>query len=153
MAFVRVEQRNAHLAAPVRLDYVKGRDGQIAKATLTAISNSRAGRRGSARKRPPRSSGPCGASRPRTPPSTSARAATSTSSAGCRTTTTRRAGRDVYGLTFTCEEIDYLDSQAEAEARRQQRQRARARATARASARAGARRRPQAADGDDDVPF
>src|SRR4051794_41682444 len=43
MAFVRVEQRNAHLAGPVRLDYVNGRDGKVAKATLTAISNSRRG--------------------------------------------------------------------------------------------------------------
>jgi single-stranded DNA-binding protein len=43
MAFVRVEQRNAHLAGPVRLDYANGRDGRVAKATLTAISNSRRG--------------------------------------------------------------------------------------------------------------
>lgn len=37
MANVRVEQRNAHLAGPVRLEYVDGREGKVAKATLTAI--------------------------------------------------------------------------------------------------------------------
>jgi hypothetical protein len=41
MATVRVEQRNAHLAANVRLDLIKGRERQIAKATLTAIRNTR----------------------------------------------------------------------------------------------------------------
>jgi hypothetical protein len=40
MAFVRVEQRNAHLASAVRLVSVQARDGQpVRKATLTAISN------------------------------------------------------------------------------------------------------------------
>ena len=44
MAFVRVEQRNAHLASAVRLVSVQGRDGQpVSKATLTAISNTRKG--------------------------------------------------------------------------------------------------------------
>ena len=43
MAFVRVEQRNAHLAGPVRLEMVNGREGKVAKATLTAISNIRRG--------------------------------------------------------------------------------------------------------------
>jgi single-strand DNA-binding protein len=43
MAFVRVEQRNAHLASAVRLGSVAGRDGPVAKATLTAISNTRKG--------------------------------------------------------------------------------------------------------------
>ena len=33
MAFVRVEQRNAHLAGAVRLNTVEGRDGPIAKGT------------------------------------------------------------------------------------------------------------------------
>ena len=46
MAFVRVEQRNAHLAGAVRLDYVNGRDGKVAKGTVTAISNTPAERRG-----------------------------------------------------------------------------------------------------------
>ena len=43
MSFVRVEQRNAHLAGAVRLEFVNGRDGMLAKATVTAISNHRRG--------------------------------------------------------------------------------------------------------------
>jgi single-stranded DNA-binding protein len=39
MAFVRVEQRRAHLAGTVRLHTVEGRDGPISRETLTAISN------------------------------------------------------------------------------------------------------------------
>jgi hypothetical protein len=38
-----VEQRNAHLAGPVRLEYVNGREGKLAKGTLTAICNARRG--------------------------------------------------------------------------------------------------------------
>ena len=43
MAFVRVEQRNAHLAGSVRVEIVNGRDGEVARAMLTAISNTRRG--------------------------------------------------------------------------------------------------------------
>ena len=41
--YVRVEQRNAHLAGAVRLMSVEGRDGPVSKALLTAISNTRKG--------------------------------------------------------------------------------------------------------------
>ncbi|MBK6865744.1 MAG: Lrp/AsnC family transcriptional regulator [Ideonella sp.] len=51
MAFVRVEQRNAHLAGAVRLHTVQGRDGPVSKATLTAIGNTRKGSGGIIRKR------------------------------------------------------------------------------------------------------
>ena len=43
MSFVRVEQRNAHLAGAVRLEFVNGREGKLAKGTVTAISNHRRG--------------------------------------------------------------------------------------------------------------
>ena len=43
MANVQVIQRHAHLAGPVRLDFVNGREGKVAKAVLTAISNTRRG--------------------------------------------------------------------------------------------------------------
>jgi len=41
MAFVRVEQRNARLAAGVRIDVVQGKDGLVSKGTAVAISNIR----------------------------------------------------------------------------------------------------------------
>ena len=43
MAYVRVEQRNARLAAGVRLDTVQGKDGPLVKGTAVAISNVRKG--------------------------------------------------------------------------------------------------------------
>jgi len=43
IAHVLVIQRNAHLAGDVRLEQVDGREGPIAKAQLTAISNVRWG--------------------------------------------------------------------------------------------------------------
>ena len=43
MAFVRVEQTKRAPGRTVRSNYVNGRDGKVAKATLTAISNSRRG--------------------------------------------------------------------------------------------------------------
>ena len=43
MANVFVIQRHAHLAGAVKLEFVNGREGKIAKAVLTAISNTRRG--------------------------------------------------------------------------------------------------------------
>ena len=43
MANVSVIQRHAHLAGAVKLEFVNGREGKIAKAVLTAISNTRRG--------------------------------------------------------------------------------------------------------------
>ena len=43
MAYVRVEQRNARLAAGVRLDTVQGKDGPLVKGTAVAISNVKKG--------------------------------------------------------------------------------------------------------------
>ena len=97
---------------------VNGRDGEVSRATLTAISNSKRGsgeaRRGRADRDPVDPLGQAGRERRR---STWARAATSTSSGACATTTTTtRAAQTVFGFSFTCEEIDYLDSRAESEA-------------------------------------
>lgn len=49
MANVQVTQRHAHLAGAVQLEFVNGREGQVARAVLTAISNTR---RGSGARRP-----------------------------------------------------------------------------------------------------
>ena len=49
MANVQVIQRHAHLAGAVKLEFVNGREGKIAKAVLTAISNTRRGSGESAR--------------------------------------------------------------------------------------------------------
>ena len=43
MANVQVFQRHAHLAGAVKLEFVNGREGKVAKGVLTAISNTRRG--------------------------------------------------------------------------------------------------------------
>jgi single-strand DNA-binding protein len=43
MAFDPVEQRNAHLTGNLQLEFVNGRQGKLAKATVTASSNHRGG--------------------------------------------------------------------------------------------------------------
>ena len=112
MAYVRVEQRNAHLAGAVRLETVKGRDGQIAKATLTAISNTRRGQRrqprGGGHRDPVDAVGQAGRERRRVPGQGQPR---QHRRAGCSNNNYDKDGETVYGLAFTAEEIDYLDSQ------------------------------------------
>lgn len=119
MAFVRVEQRNARLAGPVKIEYVKGRDGELPKGTVTVISNTRHG---------------SGADR--TEEATAiqwtlwgrqAENAAQYLGKGSRVNVVGRlrnnnytdaGGAAVYGFEFTCEELDYLDSKAESEARK-----------------------------------
>ncbi|MBK1712179.1 single-stranded DNA-binding protein [Rubrivivax gelatinosus] len=119
MANVRVEQRNAHLAGPVRLEYVNGREGRVAKATITVISNNR---RGSGEDREEEAT-----SLMWTLWGRQAENAAEYLGKGSHVNVTGRVrnnnyrnaeGAEVYGLAFTAEEIDYLDSRAESEARR-----------------------------------
>ena len=119
MAFVRVEQRNARLAGPVKVDYVNGRDGQVAKGVVTIISNTR---RGSGEDRSEEAT-----SIQWTLWGKQAENAAEYLGKGARVNVVGRLqnnhytdgdGRAVYGMTFTCEELDYLDTKSEAEARR-----------------------------------
>ena len=119
MAFVRVEKRNAHVAGLVKLQFVNGRDGKVAKATLTAISNTR---RGSGEARGDEVTviqwklwGK------------QAENAAEYLGKGSHVNIVGRLrnnnytdgeGADVFALKFTAEEIDYLDSKADSEARR-----------------------------------
>ena len=116
MAFVRVEQRNAHLAGAVRLNSVEGRDGPISKATLTAISNTR---RGSGDNR-----GEEATAIQWTLWGKQAENAAQYLGKGSHINVVGRVqnnnyerdGETVYGMAFTAEEIDYLDTKAEGEA-------------------------------------
>ena len=119
MSFVRVEQRNAHMAGAVRLEHVTGRDGRVAKATLTAISNVR---RGSGDEREEEATVVQW-----TLWGKQAENAAQYLGKGSHVNVVGRlrnnnyqdaSGEDVYALSFTCEEIDYLDSRLESEARR-----------------------------------
>lgn len=119
MANVQVIQRHAHLAGAVKLEFVNGREGRIAKAVLTAISNSR---RGSGESREEESSAVQW-----TLWGKQAENAAEYLGKGSHVNIVGRLknnhfqnaeGTDVYALAFTAEEIDYLDSKAESEARR-----------------------------------
>ncbi len=118
MAFVRVEQRNAHLALAVRLVCVPGRDGPIAKATLTAISNTR---RGSGDNRGEEATAILW-----TLWGKQADNAAQYLGKGSHVNVVGRVqnnnyerdGETVYSMAFTAEEIDYLDTKAEGEALR-----------------------------------
>jgi single-strand DNA-binding protein len=118
MANVQVIQRNAHLAGPVRIEFVEGREGRIAKGVLTAISNSVRGS-GDAREQQ-------ATAIQWTLWGTQAENAAAYLGRGSHVNIVGRVknnnfekdGETVYGMDFTVEEIDYLDSRAEAEARR-----------------------------------
>jgi len=118
MANVQVIQRHAHLAGAVKLEYVNGREGKIAKAVLTAISNSR---RGSGEAREEEST-----AIQWTLWGKQAENAERYLGKGSHVNIVGHVrnnnhpaadGGTVYALAFTCEEIDYLDSRAVKEAR------------------------------------
>jgi len=120
MAFVRVEQRNARLASVVKVEYVKGRDGEVAKGVVTIISNTK---RGSGDERTEEATAVQW-----TLWDKQAENAAEYLGKGSRVNVVGRLrnnnytdgeGRDVYGFGFTVEELDYLDTKAESEARRE----------------------------------
>ena len=120
MAFVRVEQRNARLASAVKVEFVKGREGELAKGSVTIISNTR---RGSGDERAEEATAIHW-----TLWGKQAENAAEYLGKGSRVNVVGRLqnnnytdaeGREVYGMTFTCEELDYLDSKAESDARRE----------------------------------
>jgi len=140
MAFVRVEQRNARLAAAIKVEYVKGRDGDIAKGTVTIISNTR---RGSGEDRAEEAT-----AIQWTLWSKQAENAAQYLGKGSRVNVIGRMqnnnytdgeGRGVYGMTFTCEELDYLDSKAESDARREREEGSSDRPSAQATAKPSGR--------------
>ena len=121
MAFVRVEQRNAHLAGAVRLNSVEGRDGPISKATLTAISNTRRGGRGEGDNRGEESTAiqwTLWGKQAENAAEYLGKGSHVNIVGRLRNNNYEKDGEEVYALAFTCEEIDYLGSKADAEARR-----------------------------------
>ena len=152
MAYVRIEQRNAHLATPVRLETVATRDGSVSKGTVTAISNSRKGG---------------GEDEPTAIQWTLwgkvAENAAEYLGKGSHVNVVGRLknnhyvdgkGNTVFGFSFTVDEIDYLDTRAEAAARRakagEQAEPPVATPTGKGSSRKDA---PKATAADDDIPF
>ena len=118
MANVQVIQRHAHLAGAVKLEFVNGREGKIAKAVLTAISNNRRGS-GEAREEEATAIQWTVWGRQAENAAQYLGKGSHVNIVGrLRNNNYEKDGETVYGMTFTAEEIDYLDSRAESEARR-----------------------------------
>ena len=118
MANVQVIQRHAHLAGAVKLEFVNGREGKIAKAVLTAISNTR---RGSGETREEESTAiqwTLWGKQAENAAEYLGKGSHVNIVGRLRNNNYEKDGETVYGMAFTAEEIDYLDSRAESEARR-----------------------------------
>ena len=122
MANVQIIQRHAHLAGAVKLEFVNGREGKIAKAVLTAISNTRrANRAASGEARDEESTAiqwTLWGKQAENAAEYLGKGSHVNIVGRLRSNNYQRDGETVYGMAFTAEEVDYLDSRAESEARR-----------------------------------
>ena len=119
MAFVRVEQRNAHLASAVRLVSVQGRDGEpVSKATLTAISNTRKGSGDNRGEEATAILWTLWGKQAENAAQYLGKGSHVNVVGRVQNNNYERDGETVYSMAFTAEEIDYLDTKAEGEALR-----------------------------------
>ena len=119
MANVQIIQRHAHLVGAVQLAFVNGREGKVAKAVLTAISNSR---RGSGEAREEEATAiqwTLWGKQAENAAEYLGKGSHVNIVGRLRNNNYEKDGETVYGMAFTAEEIDYLDSRAESDARRQ----------------------------------
>ena len=118
MANVQVIQRHAHLAGAVKLEFVNGREGKIAKAVLTAISNTR---RGSGEAREEESTAiqwTLWGKQAENAAQDLGKGSHVNVVGRVQNNTYAKDGETVYSMAFTAEEVDYLDTKAEGEALR-----------------------------------
>ena len=118
MANVQVIQRHAHLAGTVRIEYVNGREGKVAKAVLTAISNTRRGSGDSREEESTAIQWTLWGKQAENAAEYLGKGSHVNIVGRLRNNNYEKDGETVYGMAFTAEEIDYLDSRAESEARR-----------------------------------
>lgn len=118
MANVLVIQRNAHLASGIKLEYVNGREGKIAKAMLTAISNTRRGSGDSREEEATAIQWTLWGKQAENAAEYLGRGSHVNIIGRVRNNNYEKDGEEIYSLAFTAEEVDYLDSRAESEARR-----------------------------------
>ena len=118
MANVQVIQRHAHLAGAVKLEFVNGRDGKIAKAVLTAISNTRRGSGDSREEESTAIQWTLWGKQAENAAEYLGKGSHVNIVGRLRNNNYEKDGEEVYALAFTAEEVDYLDSRADSEARR-----------------------------------
>ena len=118
MAFVRVEQRNARLASAVKVEFVKGRDGEVAKGTVTIISNTRRGSGDDKSEEATAIQWTLWGKQAENAAEYLGKGSRVNVVGRLRNNNYDKDGATVYGFQFTCEELDYLDSKADSDARR-----------------------------------
>jgi single-strand DNA-binding protein len=118
MAFVRVEQRNAHLASAVRLVSVAGRDGPISKATLTAISNTKKGSGDNRAEEATAIVWTLWGKQAENAAQYLVKGSHVNVTGRVQNNNYEKGGETVYSMAFTAEEIDYLDTKAAGDALR-----------------------------------
>lgn len=118
MANVQVVQRHAHLAGAVRLEFVNGREGKVAKAVLTAISNTRRGSGDSREEESTAIQWTLWAKQAENAAEYLGKGSHVNIVGRLCNNNYEKDGETVYGMAFTADEIDYLDSRADSEARR-----------------------------------
>jgi single-strand DNA-binding protein len=118
MANVLVIQRNAHLADAVRFEFVNGRDGQVAKATLTAISNVRWRSGDTPEEEATAILWTLWGKQAEIANTYLGKGSHVNIVGRVRNNNYEKDGQTIYGLSFTCEEIDFLDSKARTAERR-----------------------------------
>jgi len=118
MANVQVIQRHAHLAGAVKLEFVNGREGKVARAVLTAISNTRRGSGDSREEESTAIQWTLWGKQAENAAEYLGKGSHVNIVGRLRNNNYDKDGEEVYALAFTAEEVDYLDSRAESEARR-----------------------------------
>jgi single stranded DNA-binding protein len=119
MAHVHVTQRHAHLAGPVKLDTVNGREGPIARAVLTAISNNRRGSGDTRNEEATAIQWTLWGAQAENAARYLGKGSHVNIIGRVRNHRYEKDGETVHTLSFTADEVDYLDSRAESEARRE----------------------------------
>jgi len=118
MANVQVIQRHAHLAGAVKLEFVNGREGKIAKAVLTAISNTRRGSGDSREEESTAIQWTLWGKQAENAAEYLGKGSHVNIVGRLRNNNYEKDGEEVYALAFTAEEVDYRDRRADSEARR-----------------------------------
>ena len=115
---IGVEVTSRGLAGGVKLEYVTGREGRIAKATLVAISNTWRGSGDSREEEATAIQWTLWGKQAVYAAEYLGKGSHVNVVGRLRNADDEKDGETIHALSFTVEEIDYLDSRAEAEARR-----------------------------------
>jgi single-strand DNA-binding protein len=117
MANVQVIQRNAHLAGAVQMSFIDGREGKIAKAVLTAISNTRRGSGDARQEEATALQWTLWGKQAENAAEYLGKGSHVNIVGRLQNNNYEKEGATVYAMSFTAEEIDYLDTKADAQAR------------------------------------